>query len=114
MSFELLESPRVEIKSPETVYVPEGTNLSLVCLAVGWPRPQLTWTRGDELLLNQTSNGTYIQRHVTLEDGGIYTCSAKNQFGIEYRSVKVIVLGEFLKIRPYVSMTSNQFIHEIS
>ncbi|XP_022792729.1 immunoglobulin superfamily member 10-like [Stylophora pistillata] len=87
------ESPRVEIKSPETVYVPEGTNLSLVCLAVGWPRPQLTWTRGDEVLLNQTSNGTYIQQNVTLEDGGIYTCSAKNQFGIEYRSVKVIVLG---------------------
>ena len=99
MSFEFLEAPRIEIKTPEKVYVPKGTNLSLVCVADGWPTPQMTWTRGDGLLLNQTSTvGTSIQQNVTLEDSGKYTCRAKNPFGLESHTVEVIVLGEFLKI----------------
>lgn len=64
----------VTINSPTTLH----------CYAMGWPRPFVTWWRGDRMLpfssedYEQDSDYTLLIRSVTISNLGVYECQAYN------------------------------------
>nr|XP_054751006.1 uncharacterized protein LOC129256838 isoform X1 [Lytechinus pictus] len=110
-----IESPRTNlivrkpVQPPEMVYFPkaneiglEGEQLSLKCLAVGSPVPQIWWERDDaELPHNRSSHTSFGQELIIsslkLEDAGVYHCIADN--GAGNRAESLVTLS--VKAAPY-------------
>lgn len=81
--------------------------ISLHCYAMGWPRPFVTWWRGDRMLplsseiYEQDSDYTLLIRSVTLQTLGIYTCQAFNAIGKPASwSVTLQAVGPVYNVRP--------------
>ena len=67
-----------------------GTNVTIVCVAMGDPAPVLSWRFGGTTLVSNasysiTSDGatsTLVVLDVAEEDGGVYVCAAGNDLGM--------------------------------
>eukprot|EP00057_Strongylocentrotus_purpuratus_P002227 XP_003724086.2 PREDICTED: uncharacterized protein LOC100889062 isoform X1 [Strongylocentrotus purpuratus] len=110
-----IESPRINLiirkpaQPPEMVYYPEttkvgleGEQLSLKCLAVGSPVPQIWWEKEDaELPHNRSSHTSFGQELIIsslkLEDAGLYRCIADNGAGVRAESSVTLTV----KASPY-------------
>jgi len=61
-----------------------GDSARLRCDASGSPRPEVVWYK-DDAILNMTVphpiSWTLVLDHVTLKDGGLYTCIVYNNVG---------------------------------
>uniref|UniRef100_T1J582 Down syndrome cell adhesion molecule n=1 Tax=Strigamia maritima TaxID=126957 RepID=T1J582_STRMM len=90
--------------------VQPGSSVSLQCIVVGNPPPQISWTVHDSPVPIEPgfSTGTVINlkgevvgslniSHIRTEDGGEYKCSARNRAGGVEHSAKLNVFG-----RPYI------------
>ncbi|XP_072747679.1 papilin isoform X3 [Anoplolepis gracilipes] len=82
------ELPVAIIGDPDTrITVTMNSPIALHCYAMGWPRPFVTWWRGDRMLplfsenYEQDTDYTLLIRSVTLTSLGIYTCQAFNGIG---------------------------------
>ena len=64
-----------------------GAPVIVHCHAVGWPRPSVTWWRGDRMLplsserYEQFRDYSLLIRRVNFRDLGPYTCQAYNGYG---------------------------------
>ena len=70
---------------------------SLQCDVKGNPTPQVTWLKQNSSLpadkrIVQSRNGVMIT-DVTSQDGGVYTCVAKNILGLKATSATLTVQG---------------------
>ncbi|KAM9193476.1 leucine-rich repeat, immunoglobulin-like domain and transmembrane domain-containing protein 3 [Mergus octosetaceus] len=82
---------------------PLGSNVLLRCDATGYPTPQLTWTRSDNIPVNYTviqeTPGEGIRwsiislTGISYKDAGEYRCKAKNLAGMSEAAVTVTVVG---------------------
>ncbi|XP_071783895.2 hemicentin-1 [Centroberyx gerrardi] len=80
-----------------------GENITLPCVARGFPLPTVTWRRQDgrQILTRadshsrtmQLENGHLLIQSVWLDDEGLYICEAKNQFGTVKTEARVSVTG---------------------
>ncbi|XP_054846686.1 leucine-rich repeat, immunoglobulin-like domain and transmembrane domain-containing protein 3 [Eublepharis macularius] len=80
-----------------------GSNVLLRCDATGYPTPQLTWVRSDNVPVNYTviqeSPGEGVRwsiislTGISYRDAGDYRCKAKNLAGQSEGSVTVTVVG---------------------
>nr|XP_057926871.1 hemicentin-1 [Doryrhamphus excisus] len=80
-----------------------GENITLPCVARGFPRPTLTWyTQDGRPILTKTAthsrkmqlqNGFLLIQSVWLDDEGVYICEAENQFGSIKAEARVSVTG---------------------
>uniref|UniRef100_A0A8D2Q2N3 Leucine rich repeat, Ig-like and transmembrane domains 3 n=1 Tax=Varanus komodoensis TaxID=61221 RepID=A0A8D2Q2N3_VARKO len=66
---------------------PLGSNVLLRCDATGYPTPQLTWVRSDNIPVNYTGICSHKGRNALLtgisyKDAGDYRCKAKNLAGM--------------------------------
>ena len=73
-----------------------GKKAKIQCDFLGNPTPKVTWARSPAKPLPQgrsevKKDGLYIN-HTEREDGGVYTCLARNDYGIKLH-------GTFLKVR---------------
>lgn len=89
------------------VIVSMNSPVSLHCYAWGWPRPFVTWWRGDRMLplsseiYEQDSEYSLLIRTVTLPILGEYTCQAFNAIGKAASwSVTLQAVGPVYNIRP--------------
>ena len=77
------------------------TNIaSLQCEFKGNPTPQVTWMKQNSSLplnkrITQSGGGLTI-RNVTSQDGGVYTCRARNILGVMTSSATLAVQGNLL------------------
>ncbi|TKS74334.1 Hemicentin-1 Fibulin-6 [Collichthys lucidus] len=98
-------------REPSDVAVDIGSNVTLPCLAEGYPEPQVTWRREDGLPLSQRprAHGTITQNrgslHITslwVEDEAVYICEAHNHFGKIQAQARIIVTG---LVSPVIAMS---------
>ena len=74
--------------------------MRIPCTAEGYPKPTISWKKGsteDSMSLGRAyqrgrNNELYISS-VKLEDEGLYTCFATNQFGKISATVQLFVTG---------------------
>ncbi|KAK0404392.1 hypothetical protein QR680_017436 [Steinernema hermaphroditum] len=90
--------PKISEKSRRVV-VRKGQNAELWCEAVGIPPPQISWLKNSDALEHMAINDrtesiqtTAIFTNVSIEDAGIYTCTAKNWAGSVYKDYDLNVL----------------------
>ena len=90
-----------------------GSNLTLKCRVRGYPVPVITWYKDDTRLnatnhVLMTPDGELLIKGLVARDGGVYTCEALNDLGMDRKEVKIKVLelttnapvsGNGLKIR---------------
>ncbi|XP_055546342.1 hemicentin-1-like [Wyeomyia smithii] len=74
--------------SPTVISAQIGKEISLDCRTSGVPEPKLSWHFNEEPL-NKS-----MPFEATLEDSGIYTCTASNTFGQQSFTTTVVVYGK--------------------
>ncbi|XP_072513660.1 matrix-remodeling-associated protein 5 [Salminus brasiliensis] len=100
--------PKITSTDVSTVTAQAESDAYLPCVAVGEPRPFLSWTKastGASIAQNTKiqrfevhSNGTLIIRNVLPLDQGQYLCSVQNQYGEDKVAVSLVVLAEHPKV----------------
>ena len=93
---ESISAPSI-VSPPSSIVVNETGIASLQCEVKGNPIPQVTWLKENSRLTTdkrivQTRNGLMI-RDVTSQDGGVYTCKARNILGVMTSSATLTVQG---------------------
>uniref|UniRef100_A0A8C4UE85 Hemicentin-1 n=1 Tax=Falco tinnunculus TaxID=100819 RepID=A0A8C4UE85_FALTI len=97
------EPPRVVI-SPKNQTFTEGSEVSIRCSAMGYPKPTIVWTHNDMFIVGSsryrlTQEGTLIIRKAIRKDAGIYGCLASNSAGTEKQtSILTYIEGPTLTI----------------
>lgn len=96
--------PRITIGPLPNVKAARGTPLQLSCVAIGIPKPEITWELPDRSVLSSTQQGrpmggellhpqgTLIIQRPSVSDTGRYKCLAKNYLGIDSKVTYVRVL----------------------
>ena len=83
-----------------SVVVNETDIASLQCKVKGNPAPQVTWLKqNSSISLDKRivqSRGGLMIRDVTSQDGGVYTCRARNILGVMISSATLTVQGNLL------------------
>ncbi|XP_056893820.1 hemicentin-1 isoform X2 [Takifugu flavidus] len=89
-------------REPSDVALDIGSDVTLGCLAQGYPDPQITWRREDGRLLfkrprtegsvAQSKGGLHIT-HLWVDDEAVYVCEAQNQFGKIEAKARITVTG---------------------
>uniref|UniRef100_A0A8C1LEB7 Hemicentin 2 n=1 Tax=Cyprinus carpio TaxID=7962 RepID=A0A8C1LEB7_CYPCA len=90
-------------ESPVDIAAGVGDNITLPCIARGFPTPSLTWRRQDgrpifgkssgHVGTSQLSSGALQIQSIWVDDEGVYVCEAKNQFGSIKALARVTVTG---------------------
>ncbi|XP_073692711.1 hemicentin-1 [Garra rufa] len=90
-------------ESPVDITASVGDNITLPCVARGFPTPSLTWRRQDgrpifgkssgHVGTSQLPSGALQIQSVWVDDEGVYVCEAKNQFGSIKALARVTVTG---------------------
>ena len=93
---ESISGPSI-VSPPSSIVVNETGIASLQCEVKGNPIPQVTWLKENSRLtadkrIVQTRGGLMI-RDVTSQDGGVYTCKARNILGVVTSSATLTVQG---------------------
>ena len=91
-----LEPPQLIRESPPESHVIEGNDLHLDARVQGYPYPWVTWSHNDLLLQNNSNVDSETRlkiRKVTVLNGGLYTCYAKNPSGHDMLIYNVYVEG---------------------
>ena len=94
---ESISAPSI-VSPPVSIVVNETDIATLQCEVKGNPTPQVTWLKQNSFLLPdkrivQSRDGIRI-KHVASQDGGLYTCRARNILGVKTVSASLNVQGE--------------------
>ncbi|KAB5530702.1 hypothetical protein PHYPO_G00132430 [Pangasianodon hypophthalmus] len=84
-----------------TEVVKEGGAVSLSCTAEGNPEPEVTWSFQSKTRVTGRRQTTLTISEASLEDDGVYTCTATNDLGSDTRTVSLRVEGDCpIKLQP--------------
>ncbi|XP_032944137.1 immunoglobulin superfamily member 10 [Rhinolophus ferrumequinum] len=96
--------PRIINRPPRSVLTRTGAAVQLHCVALGVPKPEITWEMPDQPLLSLTNKesthgiepfhpqGTLVIPNPQTSDSGIYTCTAKNLLGSDSATTYIQVI----------------------
>ncbi|XP_021541643.1 immunoglobulin superfamily member 10 [Neomonachus schauinslandi] len=96
--------PRITNRLPRSILTRTGAPVQLRCVALGVPKPEITWERPDHSLLSMANKGgtrglepfhpqgTLIIQNPQTSDSGIYKCTASNPLGSDYATTYVQVI----------------------
>lgn len=93
-----------EEESPKPVIVQEGDEAAMMVTVRGYPKPDITWYRGEKLMYDSKKMGirshgnshSLVIYRVNARDAGDYKCEAHNSIGTSYRLFDLIVKGNAL------------------
>ncbi|MCJ8746095.1 hypothetical protein PDJAM_G00137840 [Pangasius djambal] len=84
-----------------TEVVKEGGDVSLSCTAEGNPEPEVTWSFQSKTTVTERRQTTLTISEASLDDDGVYTCTATNDLGRDTRTVSLRVEGDCpIKLQP--------------
>uniref|UniRef100_A0A8C5MHJ5 Immunoglobulin superfamily member 10 n=1 Tax=Leptobrachium leishanense TaxID=445787 RepID=A0A8C5MHJ5_9ANUR len=96
--------PRITKKPPQNIHTRAGHPVHLNCIAIGIPKPEITWELPDLSLLSTASKGrpsgtellhpqgTLVVQNPKSSDTGTYKCIAKNPLGTDTSSTYLKVI----------------------
>ncbi|KAM5291805.1 immunoglobulin superfamily member 10 [Ctenodactylus gundi] len=97
--------PRITNRPPRSILTRTGTAFQLHCVALGVPKPEITWEMPGHspLLLKESKRrtlgsalpplqGTLLIQNPQTSDSGIYKCIAKNPLGSDYATTYIQVI----------------------
>ena len=88
------------VSPPVSMVVNETGAASFLCEVKGNPEPQVTWLKQNSTLLADKrivqSRSSLVITDVTPQDSGIYTCLARNIFGVMTSSATLTVQGKYI------------------
>ncbi|XP_053315585.1 immunoglobulin superfamily member 10 [Spea bombifrons] len=96
--------PRITNKAPQHIHIRAGSPVHLNCMAIGIPKPEITWELPDLSLLSTASKGrptgtellhpqgTLVIQNPRYSDTGMYKCIAKNPLGTDTSSTYLKVI----------------------
>ena len=90
--------PRITEK-PVSTTVEEGQSVSLLCKAIGQPRPLISWQKAFSQMFKENTvvtGGKLSLCNATKADTGLYACSARNLLGQD-SAVALITVNDRLK-----------------
>ncbi|XP_049962468.1 mucosa-associated lymphoid tissue lymphoma translocation protein 1 homolog isoform X1 [Schistocerca serialis cubense] len=94
VTVELLPDVPIIEDEPRPAVCVVGETFTLQCSVACYPLPNFQWFRGNEPLLDETSD-TLVVENASLEDGGLYRCHISNiQAEVWSKEVKVTVYPE--------------------
>ncbi|XP_049724489.1 hemicentin-1 isoform X1 [Elephas maximus indicus] len=81
------EPPKVTVM-PKNQSFTGGSEVSIMCSTIGYPKPMITWTMNDMFIVGShryrmASDGTLFIKNAVPEDAGIYGCLASNSAGTD-------------------------------
>ncbi|XP_026917391.1 immunoglobulin superfamily member 10 isoform X1 [Acinonyx jubatus] len=97
-------APRITNRPPRSILTRTGAALQLLCVALGVPKPEITWEMPDHSLLSMANKGrthgiepfhprgTLIIQNPQTSDSGIYKCTARNPLGSDYATTYIQVI----------------------
>ena len=101
---ESIAAPSI-VSPPVSIAVNQTGIASLQCEVKGNPKPQVTWLKQNSTLRADKrivqSRGGLMITDVTSQDGGMYTCEAKNILGVMTSSATLTVQGKMRFIDLY-------------
>ncbi|XP_013374071.1 PREDICTED: immunoglobulin superfamily member 10 isoform X2 [Chinchilla lanigera] len=95
--------PRITNSPPRSILTRAGVAFQLQCVALGIPKPEITWEMPGHSLLSRASKrtpeselphpqGTLVVPNPQTSDSGIYKCTANNPLGSDYATTYVQVI----------------------
>ncbi|KAM9316507.1 immunoglobulin superfamily member 10 [Gastrophryne carolinensis] len=96
--------PRITSKAPQNIHTRSGSPVHLNCMAIGIPKPEITWELPDLSVLTTASKGrptgtellhpqgTLVLQNARPSDTGIYKCIARNILGTDSSSTYLKVI----------------------
>ena len=110
---ESISAPTI-VSPPVSMVVNETGAASLQCEVKGNPVPQVTWLKRNSSLLvgNRIvkSRGGLMITDVTSQDGGVYTCKARNILGVMTSSATLTVQGKITSI--FLQSCITRYLHK--
>ncbi|XP_069721280.1 immunoglobulin superfamily member 10 isoform X2 [Phaenicophaeus curvirostris] len=89
-------APRITGRPPQTIHTMAGAAVQLHCIALGIPKPEITWELPDHSVLSTGNQdrasggkllhppGTLLIQNPQPSDSGMYKCTAKNHLGSDF------------------------------
>lgn len=96
--------PQITNRPPRSILTRTGAAVQLHCVALGVPKPEITWEMPDHSLLSMENKGrthgielfhpkgTLLIQNPQSSDSGIYKCTAKNALGSDFATTYVQVI----------------------
>lgn len=81
----------ISISSNQTAYF--GSNVTLVCTAIGSPQPTIVWRKNGKVFNESQVTGNITLLNISQADGGFYECSVSNHLATESRTMELKVEG---------------------
>ncbi|XP_048873693.1 opioid-binding protein/cell adhesion molecule isoform X1 [Brienomyrus brachyistius] len=96
----IVQVPARIVNISTNITVNEGSNVTLMCLAIGRPEPTIIWRHRSKSGHKFMSEGEYIEiTAITKDQSGVYECSANNDISTpDVRTLQVTV-----NYPPYIS-----------
>ncbi|XP_072031734.1 papilin-like isoform X2 [Amphiura filiformis] len=106
----------IPLRGQTSVTVQEGNQAVLECHAAGTPKPIVTWTNTEDVVLPngnermiQAENDSLIVNAAQLGDAGTYICTGKNLFGtIQRKEITLIVEADVTIVTPPRDTTASK------
>ncbi|KAM5165132.1 immunoglobulin superfamily member 10 [Mantella aurantiaca] len=96
--------PRITSKAPQNIHTKAGSPVHLNCMAIGIPKPEITWELPDLSVLTTASKGrsmgsellhpqgTLVLQNPRPSDSGMYKCIVRNALGMDSSSTYLKVI----------------------
>lgn len=101
---ESISAPSI-VSSPVSLVVNQTGAASFQCEVKGNPEPQVTWLKQNSTLRADKrvvhSRGGLVITDVTSQDVGMYTCVARNIFGVKTASATLTVQGKNIYVESF-------------
>ncbi|NWS59377.1 IGS10 protein, partial [Chunga burmeisteri] len=97
-------APRITNRPPRTIHTMPGAAVQLHCIALGIPKPEITWELPDHSVLSTAHQGqasgsqllhppgTLLIQDPQPSDSGAYKCTAKNHLGSDFTVTYIHVI----------------------
>ena len=93
--FSLEDVPEI-LKAPDSTFVIEGNNATLLCRAAGSPHPNITWIKAGDNRTLSSFETLHLENLTKVDDGTEYRCLAMNSIGSAEASAVVTVHCKYM------------------